>query len=365
MSWVRPFVEEDIPRVADLHRRVFRTAEPTATGWMESYRRYLSEVFLNNPLGDGALTSLVCEEGPGKVVGFLGVMPRRIVFNGQPALMAVCSQFVVDPTRRGQVGLRILKRCFEGPQDLSMTDETGDDTRTRKIWEWCGGTTALPYSIHWIRPLRPARFALAFLGRRKSLAPFAGASAPAARIVDAIATRLAQSPFHLSPPRGSREDLDEAMLLAWLPEFAADRSLRPDYDDRSVKWVLERAGQREGPGHFRKVLVRDEEGEITGWYLYYANRGGISEVLQIAARAHAVHQVLDHLLDDAFRQGALALSGRLEPAFAQELSEKCCLLYRRGYWMLIHSKKPELLQAIQRGDAFLTRLEGEWCLRFQ
>lgn len=363
MSSVRRFVEEDIPRVADLHRRVFRTAEPTATGCMEAYRRYFSEVFLNNPCGDDALASLVCEDGSGNVVGFLGVIPRRMLFNGRPILMAVCSQFVVEPAKRGQVGLRILKRCFEGPQDLSITDEAGDNTR--KIWEWCGGATALPYSIHWTRPLRPARVALAFLEKGKALAAFAAASAPAAWIVDALATRLAQSPFHLSPPRGSRESLDETVLLACLPEFAADRSLRPDYDDRSVKWVLERAAQREGHGHFRKVLVRDEEREIIGWYLYYVNRGGTGEVLQIAAKAHAVHQVLDHLLDDASRQGAIALSGRLEPAFAQELSEKYCLLYRRGHWMLIHSKKPELLHAIQRGDAFLTRLEGEWCLRFQ
>ncbi|MBI4638153.1 MAG: GNAT family N-acetyltransferase [Candidatus Rokubacteria bacterium] len=360
---MRRFVEDDVPQVADLHRRVFRTAAPTTAGWMEAYRQYFSEVFLNNPPGDGALTSLVCEEGPGKIVGFLGLMPRRMVFDGRPVLMAVCSQFAVDPGSRGQAGLRMLKRCLEGPQDLSITDEAGDSTR--KIWEWCGGATALPYSIDWIRPLRPARLAVTVLARRKALAPLARASVPVAWVVDALATGLAGSPFRLSPPRGSREDLDEAMLFARLPEFAADRSLRPDYDDRSVKWLLERAAELKGHGRLRKVLVRDEEREIAGWYLYHVDRDGLGEVVQIAARAHAVHRVLDHLWEDAARQGAIALSGRLEPAFAQELSERCCLFYRRGRWTLIHSKKPELLHAIQRGDAFLTRLEGEWCLRFR
>jgi hypothetical protein len=30
----------------------------------------------------------------------------------------------------------------------------------------------------------------------------------------------------------------------------------------------------------------------------------------------------------------------------------------------VQSKKPEVLSAIHRGDAFLTRLEGEWWARF-
>ena len=39
--------------------------------------------------------------------------------------------------------------------------------------------------------------------------------------------------------------------------------------------------------------------------------------------------------------------------------------WRAGARMLIHSRQPELLDAICRGDAFLTPLEGEWCMRFQ
>jgi hypothetical protein len=32
---------------------------------------------------------------------------------------------------------------------------------------------------------------------------------------------------------------------------------------------------------------------------------------------------------------------------------------------LAHSRHPEIVAAIQQGDAMLTRLEGEWWLRFQ
>lgn len=363
MSAVRQFAEADIPRVAELHQRVFGTTDHPAPGSMDSYRKYFAEVFPPaTPLANG-VASLVCEERPGAIVGFLGVQTRRMLFDGRPVLMAVCSQFAVDPARRGQAGLRLLKQCLGGPQDLSLTDEAGDDTR--RVWEWCGGATALLYSIHWIRPLRPARTALALLMRRRSPGMLARLSTPLASIVDTVCGSLVRSPLRVSKPRGSREDLHETTLPAQMAEFTAGRSLRPNYADGSLAWLLERASRRTAAGQLRKVLVRDESQDVVGWYVYYANPGGMGEVLQVAARKRAVGHVLDHLLYDAWLCGAIALCGRLDPAFAQELSDRNCLLYRRGYWTLVHSRRPELLHAIERGDAFLTRVEGEWCLRFR
>jgi hypothetical protein len=140
--------------------------------------------------------------------------------------------------------------------------------------------------------------------------------------------------------------------------------LAPDYDARSMKWVLERARGRLDQGAVRAVLVRDDAQAVGGWFIYHARRGGAGEVLQVAAGPRHRRLVLDHLLEDAWEQGVTLLSGRLEPALAQELSENRCLLYRRGHWTLVHSKRPDVSNALQRGDAFFTRLEGEWCLRF-
>lgn len=138
----------------------------------------------------------------------------------------------------------------------------------------------------------------------------------------------------------------------------------PAYDASSVRWVLERARRHVDHGDVRALVVRDDAQAITGWFVYYARRGRAGEVLQIGAEPRQHRQVIDHLLDDAWEQGVTLLSGRLEPAFAPQLSENGCLLYRRGYWTLAHSKRPEVCHALQRGDAFFTRLEGEWCLRF-
>ena len=84
----------------------------------------------------------------------------------------------------------------------------------------------------------------------------------------------------------------------------------------------------------------------------------------MSAQPRQHRAVLDHLFEDAWQQGVTMVQGRLEPAFAPQLSEHAALLYRRGYWTLVHSKHAEVRHALQRGDAFFSRLEGEWCLRF-
>lgn len=361
MTGVRRFVEDDVPRVADLHRRVFATADASTAGWMDWYRRYFTDVFPAAAPNSDGVSSLVYQEGS-DITGFLGVRPRRMLFEERPITMAVSSQFAVDPARRGVAGLRILRQLLDGPQDFTLTDEAGD--YARRLWEWSGGTTALMYSIDWVRPLRPARAALSvLLGHRSPR--LARMSAPIARMVDVLCDKLALGPLRPQTPVGSREELDEVTLAPHLPQFMEGRSLRPDYGDGSLRWILERASTRRVAGACRKVVVKDEKQEIAGWYLYFANRGGVGEVVHVGARRNAIGQVLDHLIDDGLRSGVTALSGRLDPAFAKELAERDCLLYRRGFWALIHSRHPKLLRAIERGDAFLTRVEGEWCLRFQ
>ena len=368
MSCIRNFCEQDIPQVAALHGRLMRTdaAAAVASGFsrksdpIDAYARYFAGVFLNDT-NDGGLSSLVYERD-GRIGGFLGVVARRMRFRGEPIVAAVCSQFVVDPAERGQVGLQMLKRCFDGPQDLSITDEAGDDTR--RIWEWRGGATVLPYSIHWVRPLRPVQGALTFARQRKVLAPFARVLSPVARALDAMVTSPAGSPFRPAQPRGSREELDPTTLLACLPDVTGGRSIVPDYDERSLTRIVARTRERITGGRLRQFLVRDESRRVVGWFVYGAHPWGIGEVLQAAAKPLQARKVLDHLVDDAWQQGVVALSGRFDPDFAAELSEKSCFLYRRGHWTLVHSKRPDVSHALQRGDAFFTRLEGEWCLRF-
>jgi hypothetical protein len=363
MDQVRPFVEDDIPQVADLHRRVFRTSAHPSEQLQAQYTRYFKQVFLNNPWYDKDLPSLVYETAQGAITGFLGVMPRWLSIKGRPIQAAVSSQFIVEPGPRSPVAaVQLAKAFLSGPQDLSLADEA--TTAIRSLWERAGGSTALLYSLSWGRFLRPSQVVLSRLAKQRPLKPLALALRPLAHLVDGMAVRMPGSPFRQVAPSLSGGDLSPETLLACMSEFTRDRVVRPVYDDRSLHWLLEVFAQRNGHGLFQKVILRNTEKEIVGWYLYYLNQEGIGEVVQIGAEKESIKSVLDHLFYHAWRHGAVALTGRIEPQFIQELSERSCIFHHREQWVLVHSNTPELLQAIHTGDAVLTRLEGELCMRF-
>jgi len=357
---VRAFEERDISGVIDLHRRVFPLPNDGGTDRLRAYDAYFHEMFLDAPWRDGQ-PSLVYEDDDGTPIGFLGAMSRRMVLRDRPVQAVITSQFIVEPTRRATLaGIKLIRAVLAGPQDLTLADEASDISR--RLWEGLGGTTALLYSLHWVRLLRPVQFAVARWGPTRRGA--ARVWIPLGRVVDAVAARLLDGVLRPAAPPTSGEELSGGTLAACVAEFAGDRTLRPEYDDRMAHWLLEMLARKPGCGRLQKVLVRTAAGEIAGWYLS-CGVGGVREVLQVGARQERIGDVLDHLFAQAWHEGASAVVGRIDPRFASVFSDRGCVFRHRGQWMLIHSRDPELVRVIQRGDAFLTRLEGEWCLRFR
>jgi hypothetical protein len=363
MGHIRAFVEGDIPRAARLHRTVFRTADRADAVGLDSYHAYFTRVFLDNPSRDSALPSLVYEDDDERIVGFLGVVPRRMTMNGRRYQAAISSQFVVDPaTHVGLVAVRLARAFLEGPQDLSISDEANDIAR--KIWEGLGGTTALLRSLHWTRPLRPAQLAVATLRGRRRLAPLAMAAGPMAALLDAMATRIPHSHFHQSRPEASSaETLTEEAVLSYMPEPARAGSLHVEYDERTLHWLLEQARKRRVGGSLYAAVVRKAQ-KMIGWYLYHLDRDRIASVLQIAAEPPAIRDVLDHLFYESSEHGAIAATGRMEPRYLQPLSDHYCLFHRRGPWVLLNTRQSDLLRSFETGDACFSRFDGEWCLGY-
>ncbi len=357
MGRIRPFVKDDIPQVADLDLRVWRGSKRPSS---QALHVYYEEIFFRNPWYDEALPSLVYQENSGKISGFIGVVPRRMSMNEQPVQVVINTHGMVDPSSQfAGVGTQLVQTSYSGPQDLSISDDVNE--AGCKACKKAGGTIALLYSLQWIRPLQPSRYVLSLLSKKHGLpAPIELASRPFCSVIDTIEVRMPQSRFRLfAPSTLLEEELTVEILLACLSEFSDSYALRPEYDSHSLSWLLARLSQKK---RLRKVVVRKTNQEIVGWYLYYLNSGGISEVLQIGAKNDSINGVLDHLFYDAWRQGAVALAGRLDPRFIREFSDKYCLLRCNGSWTVVHSNKPEVLHAVHRGDAFFTRLEGEWPL---
>ena len=350
---VRPFVEADIPQVAEVHRAAFRLGDDSR---LAEYGDYFTRVFLES--ADRGIASLVYQEHDGRIAGFVGIVPRVVVMGGRRHQAAISSQFVVDPASHvGLIALRLAKAYLDGPQDLSIADEANDISR--RIWEGLGGTTALLLSLYWTRALRPAQLGLSFAARRRALAPLAVAGRPFAAVADALAVRFPGSQFRNRPPLTAAEPLFAQTVVAHAPEFCGD-ALRVEYDEQTFQRPLDRTT---GRGRLLNTVVKNGAA-VLGWYIAHIDATGAAELSQLAASAATIHDVLKHLFHHAWQEGAVSVTGRLDPRFMQPLSDQYCLFHRRGPWVLIKANKPELQRALESGAACLSRFDGEWSLRF-
>jgi hypothetical protein len=349
LGHIRPFCKADIPQTAQLHREVF---DVPATGDIDDrYQTYFLRTFLSPSTSD--LRPLVHEEDDGRITGFLGVVGRRFMIGRRRVSAALSSQFVVHKDARKKfVGVMLLRQFLMGPQDLSFADESNESSR--KIWERLGGTIAAPYSLHWVAPLHPAKF-LAAIGPER-WKPFMKAAASFACLADAAFFSMCRRLFRDPSPA-----LIAGRLSAQsVPELISNQTqymLRPCYEVGEL--------QRRIDGSTHTALLRRPAGDVAGWYIYHLAKNRIAEVLQVGCNPESAREVIAHLFADVVNKRAIAVSGRLEPHIAQALPLHFPILYRRLGTMLIHSKDLLILETIRSGNALLSRIDGEWAVRFQ
>jgi hypothetical protein len=354
MAGVRPLATGDIPAVAQLFSRVYPRAHWNSPAECEAY---FHQVFFANPWADERLPSWVAMEGA-RAVGFIGVMPRPMRLRGRALQAAVVTQLMVEQEKRhGVAAAKLLRTALAGPQALTISD--GANESSRKMWEALGGLTSTLYSLQWRRLLRPAQSALQ---RASTLHGRAAAllATPVAVLADAYAAHYRAL---RRPSRLVEEPLATAALLEALERAAQRVALSPRYDIASLEWLLAQASGKRRYGELHACLLREPGGTIAGWFLYYANEA-TSKVLQLHAHEGAEHAVLDHLFQHAWRRGATVIEGRMEPRLARVLGQRHCLFQSTSAFALIQSRDAEVLSALASGDAFFSRLEGEWWMRF-
>ena len=357
---VRPLTKADIPQVANLYWQVLRQRKGAAPALVETF---LEELYFNSPWLDPEIPSLVYEE-KGRIAGFLGVIPRKMCYRGEPFRIACGGNFVVHPEFRTTLaGLHLLRTYMAGPQDLSQTDSANDTSRA--LLERLGFTTILANSVHWVRLLQPTRCATYAMTRVSKNALTTGLDfivRPFCMAADYFATTVVTSPFYQSESRLQASELDVPTLLNCLTEFRQGYSLWPDYNPESLGWLL--AFMEKGRGHgdnLRKRLLRDDRGTIVGWYIYYRTRGGFGEVAQLGGARKRIKEALDHLFREARSYGLIGLHGTVERPSMAEFSDKNCFFTCRGGWTLAHSRRPEMIELFNSDRVFLSRLDGEWC----
>lgn len=353
---VRALDSGDLAHVVQLYARVYPERPDAALPELE---RRLQRILFQHPWPDPRLPSLVYEDAGGELTGFLGVLPRPMVCrDGRRLTAAISHSFLVAPASRASLAaLHLARRFLEGPQDLSLAE--GND-RSRSLWEGFGGSVSPLYSLCWVRPLRPARYALGFLQRR-GLRPWASALLqPLCRLVDGCASLVLPKWFG-SPAASGSQPLHPSDAATAFARLARRRNLRPDYTAESFAWLLETLRINRDHGELCQRAVASPHGGLYGWYVYYRRADTVAEVVQLVADPDHAGTVFEHLFHSARRAGAAAVVGALDPAWFDTLAERGCLFHHDGHsWLLVRSRESLALGAFQEGRAFLSRLDGEW-----
>lgn len=353
-SGVRPFTHADLESIVDMSRRFFPPKRPLPR---EAHLRLFRRFFLEHPWFDEAIPSLVSEDPTGRVTGFLGVTTRPVQMQGRRYVLAISQQFMVEPDRRGTLAaVPLLKTFLAGPQDLSITGYSGE--LARRIWCSLGGATSYAHSLFWTQRLRPVALIAtdaAGIPARRLLRRLLAAVSPMA---DAALARRPSRRFH-APPAGSAADVETPALLALQEELGDRRHLRPAYDLESFGWLISLLEEQRQMGELQKVMVRDEHGRPAGWFVYFLRRGGVCEVVQIGGSESSMELVLAHLVHHAWKGGALALNGRVDPRVMRAYLRSGADVLPGMYWMLVHARLPELRLAVQEGACALTETEAD------
>jgi hypothetical protein len=355
VATIRPFEPGDALDAA----RLFYIVSPESP-WpsVERLAQYMREVLCESPWCDPEIPSWVAVEG-GQIVGVESVVPRPMMHGKRIIRAAVSCQTYVHPGHRGLTAIQLERALFNGAQDVTIAD--GASLMAAKVWEAMGGLVSPLHRMSWIRPLRPARSALAYAAwRRPGLRPLTALARPFAAAADACLARVV--PLDCTPQL-HEEELDTAKLLAGFEELGHKFTFRPVYDHGTLDWLLGQLVAKRRHGSLQARLVRDAEGKVAGWFIYYLN-SGLSRVLQLVARKDTTRSVLEHLFRHAADHGAIALEGRIEPRFTYDMGHMQCLFQSSGELTLLHARDPAVMASLMQGDAFFTRLEGEWWLRF-
>lgn len=355
MPRIRPATPADLAEITAIRRLSFRNSRHESD---ESLKRYLSDVFFDNPWEGDTPPSLVFEDDDARILGFLGCINRPLRYRGERITMGALSHFMVHPESRGKgVGRRLMEHFLNGPQDLFWSDVANDATRA--VWTASGGTTARLHCLHWNRTLQPVRQGSAYIAGGLPSRVALRALRPVFNVIDAVVVRRKTGRFSLGTPEGRLEAFEPARVVQSAGTVFPTGVVQPEYTEASFAWLLGQLRDKPGIGDLETAMIV-ERGEVTGWLIWYSRRGGVGRVVQIASRPERASNTITHLLHAAAARGVVTLEGRIDPTLFGPLTDAGAVFRREDPWVMVHSRHAGLLAAVQGGDALLTRLDGEW-----
>jgi hypothetical protein len=357
LNQVRPLEPADIPQLVALRREAFKHSAHDADASLAAYYRTL---FFDSPWTDERYPSLVYEGDGGKIQGFIGAIPRPMLLGDKRVTAVTSTELMVATEVRGLVGPKLLRRLFEGPQDLTFSDRATE--QARNLYEALGGNTLPWYSGYWAAPLDSNRISMQ-VGSEGTGSNFPGrAIGRVGRALDRFANRSGGWKSHQPELKTREEPLAPETIVSLVRKLAGRNALVPDYDVRSIQWLFQRIEERSDKPRFITAQV-SLDATVIGWLVYLIHPNRDAEVIQLAALPGRERQLFDHLLRHAADRSVAVVRGRLDGRLSAIVSERGLPVTIGQPWVVARSQRSDIATQLLTGNAFFSRLEAEWWIR--
>ena len=354
---IRPLSKADLPSVVSLHVRARYGDVPYAS---EPTVSYLNKLLFANPHRHDKIRSLVCEDESGSIVGFWGVIPRRMRLRNRTLLVAVGFLLNVAPeVRKRGIGTQLLSVYLDGPQDLSISDRATE--AFKRIYLPLGGTVAPLNTLVWHWPLRPARHALTLV-RKKNLpiSKFLFWAGPLCDIADSFLKAKIEAHYSL---KLIDNPLNSNDLLECTRKLHSNDTFQFEESHTDLSWFVEILNERNSAGELHILMCNNDTGALIGWCVYGVHDNEV-EILFINYVHKYTQEFMWHVEAKLYRAGYTVVHGRLKKTLFDVMYNKNIYITMKAHWALFHTNDVELKNLILRGDVNISRLDGGWWLRF-
>jgi len=272
---------------------------------------------------------------------------------------AFCGALMVrDHEHDPMAGARLLKAFLSGPQNFSLS-ETANKT-SLEMSRALRGITFAPYSLEWMKVLRPAAFACDMALRKSSLRRW---TLPVAQGLDRLQRWSGIGSIGRDmpgTPAGSLsvERVDAEKFANAIEPLISHFSLRLCWTDSQLRHIVAQAYDKPRYGEAIGALVTGANGVAIGAFLYHLRPGGVGRVIQILALPGREGKIIDCMISDADQRGAAGLRGRTQPLLCDAMLGKG-ILFANASSTILFSRDETLIDCFRRGQAFVNGLAGE------